>query len=174
MILGDDEFINKDFLIQFDIIDNNGFFYYGVFNLIIQEKIYPAYGTNWTLNLISEYMSGLLKFNDSDFYYSLCDDLSADFLFKEAVTSRLGYFYDNPEDIYSHEQMKKKYPNIIGVELELSELNDTGLEIYLFKGKISDYIVFSYDNRVYKYKTDINSIKRLIKKLYDIINIKAN
>jgi hypothetical protein len=107
MILGSDEFINKDFLIQFDIIDSNELFHYGVFNFIIQEKIYPAHGTNWTLNLISEYMIGLLKFNDCDFYYSLCDDSNADFLFKDAVISRLGYFYDNPDDRYSHEQMKK-------------------------------------------------------------------
>ena len=71
-----------------------------------------------------------------------------------------------------HMSKWKKYPNAIGVELELSEVNDTGLEIYLFKGNFSDYIVFSYNKITYKYRIDINSIKKLIRKLHNMIDIK--
>ncbi|TNH10882.1 hypothetical protein FIA56_11900, partial [Testudinibacter sp. TR-2022] len=99
MIFGYDEFPDKNFLVHIDILEKDNSFLYGAFNLIFQEKIYPALGTGWTINLIVEYMAGLLQFSEDEFYYENSDILDGGELFKEAVMSRLGYFYDNPDHI---------------------------------------------------------------------------
>ncbi|TNH11277.1 hypothetical protein FIA56_11495, partial [Testudinibacter sp. TR-2022] len=99
MIFGYDEFPDKNFLVHIDILEKDNSFLYGAFNLIFQEKIYPALGTGWTINLIVEYMAGLLQFSEDEFYYENSDILDGEELFKEAVMSRFGYFYDNLDNI---------------------------------------------------------------------------
>lgn len=160
---------NLDFFIQFDILEKVDDFIYGVFNFILNENLYPARGTNWTLSLIAEYMSAFLDTKETDFFYLDSEFLDGETLFKEAVFSRLGYFYDNPDDILNEEEMKKKYPNKIGVELELSELNDAEIDIYFFKSKSNDYMVFSYKDEIYKVIVNIENIKEMIKNFYDYI-----
>ncbi|MGV6988179.1 hypothetical protein ACWA5Z_04145 [Testudinibacter sp. P80/BLE/0925] len=170
MIFGYDEFPDKKFLVHIDILEKDNSFLYGAFNFIFQEKIYPAFGTGWTINLITEYMAGLLQFSEGEFYYENSDILDGRELFKEAVISRLGYFYDTPHQIIPDDDFKKKYPQKIGVELEVAELGDSGLEIYVFKGKCGEYLVFHYNDIVTKVNIDINNLKILVNKIYKFIN----
>lgn len=162
MIFGYENSSNKDFLVYIDILEKDNCFLYGIFNFIFQEKIYPAFGTGWTINHIVEYMTGLLQATEDDFYYKNSDTLDGASLFKEAVISRLGYFYDNPDKVIPENELKKKHPKKIGVELEISELGDSGLEIYIFKGDLGEYMVFCYDNEVTKFSIEIDNIKMII------------
>lgn len=158
-----------EFFIQFDILEKVDRFTYGIFNFILNEKLYPAKGTNWTLNLIAEYMSAFLDYSDDDFFYLESDFFDAKTLFREAVISRLGYFYDDPDNILDKEEMIKKYPKKIGVELELSELNDAEIDIYFFKSICNEYMVFSYKEEIYKITVNINDIKEMIRSFYNCI-----
>lgn len=160
MIFGQAEFPDKSFLIHLDVLEKQERFLYGAFNFIIQEKWYPAYGTGWTINLIVEYMSSLLHIDESEFYYQDSDELGGEALFQEAVISRLGYFYNNPDSVMEIDDFKRKYPSKIGVELELAELADSNLDVYIFKGKYSEYLVFHYEGFITKIKINIAGLKK--------------
>lgn len=131
MIFGD---YNQPFQIHIDKIlsEQGSKWVYGAFNLVIDGRFYPGKEINWTLNIIVDWLKSFLNENIDDFYMENCEKKEAFPLFKDAVVSRLGYYYDEPENTIPLEVFRQKYPKSVGIEVPLFEISDTGLELYFF------------------------------------------
>ena len=169
MIYGD---YNQSFQIHIDkmITTEDEKWVYGAFNLIIDGTFYPGKELHWTINVIVDWLKTLLDKPISDFYMPECETAEPDFLFKEAVISRLGYFYKEPNNILSLKDKENLYPKEIGVKIDLFEIEDTGLEVYFFRGDKKDILVYSFNDEISKVELDIGYLHRVISSIPDIKN----
>lgn len=164
MIYGD---YNQPFQIHIDKLasEDIGGWVYGAFNLIIDGKFYPGKEVNWTLNVIVDWMKSFLNENLDDFYMDGCDSENAEFLFKEAIVSRIGYYYDNPEVIIPPNELIVKYPKKVGVEISLYEISDTGFEMFFFRGQDKDFLIFNFQDDFSKVELEKGYFHRVISSL---------
>lgn len=135
---------------------------YGAFNFIIDEKFYPGKGTNWTLNIIIDWLKSFLSEDLNDYCMLDCENENAEYLFKQATISRLGYYYDDPDKILSQEELKTKYPKKVGIEISLYEITYSGLEMFFFRGKENDILVVSFLDEIFKIDLEIGYFHSVI------------
>ncbi|WP_424410424.1 Imm42 family immunity protein [Pasteurella sp. PK-2025] len=141
---------------------------YGAFNLIIDGYFYPGKEINWTLNMIINWLKSFLDEDINEYDMRNCEEHSAEYLFREAVISRIGYYYDEPEKKISLEEITQIYPKKVGIEIVLPEITDTGFELFFFRGKEKDILVFYFQGAVSKIELDIGYIHKLIASIPDI------
>ena len=143
MILGD----LPEFGIQFDVLTSSDIWRFGSFNFIIDDTFIPGTGTNWTLN--SAFAS--LKFTEQDFSDAFKNDFTLE-------TAHELYFLAK-----SHSgQNGKDF-----IELDITELSDTGLELFLFSDISHERLIYTtnagitiYEKRLPKW-TVMNVLKDL-------------
>lgn len=100
----------KNFQIHIDKMITNGKWQYGAFNLVIDEIFYPGRNTFWTLNIIRDCLESFLEQDLLNFEMEDCEIKTPETLFKDAVISRIGYYYDNIDDVMTKDEISRKYP----------------------------------------------------------------
>lgn len=158
---------NSSLQIQLDpvIRSEDGEWVYGAFNFIIDGVFYPGREIHWTLNIAIDWLKSLLGVPEHKLYLKGCEKLDYRELFRNAVISRIGYFYNTPDVYLDEKERKKLYPSELGVELGLYEISDTGLEMYLFRGDEKDILIYSFNDEIFKIELEKGYLHRLIESI---------
>jgi hypothetical protein len=177
-------FGNFEFAISYDILSRNENCILGLFNIIVDGDLLVHKGANWTIDLnIADLKSILKKFNFDDATDSKQskEDLfiSAARSFKSNVCSDPYYpeeWLDESDPIYlntidaldklSNYWASKK----VGINIYTQELEDYGLQIYLFVDGTQERLIYSYDDgkTIFEKRLTKGTVQKVLMELPDL------
>ena len=123
MIIGNPQ----EFGIHFEVFESAevGNWKFGLFNFILNDKLVPGFGTNWTLNtLFSE-----LKFTREDFERAF----------------KLDFIAGSEYELYSFAKSYSGQDKECFLEIDIMEISDFGWEFFLFSAGKEERFIYTSD-----------------------------
>jgi hypothetical protein len=119
MIIGNPQ----DFGLHLEVFETSEYWKFGLFNFIIDDHLIPGFGTNWTLNsLISQ-----LSFKSEHFERAF----------------KLDFITDSAHDLYSFAKNNSGSSMEGYLEIDITELSDTGCEFFLFSADKEERFIYT-------------------------------
>lgn len=131
-----------EFAVFYELLEktDDEYWKYGIFMFFIEDEIYPAKGSNYTLSMAMDY----LKESYQEIIYSQAEGLDmsmSDHTLLKVISHSHGILLgSDPEDLELPESNK------IGVFLSPLEIADTGFYLFYYAGSNKEeYLIYSSD-----------------------------
>lgn len=149
MIIGNPQ----EFGIHFEVFETSEYWKFGLFNFILDDKLVPGFGTNWTLNTLF----AQLKFTREDFEKAF----------------KVDFIGGSEYELYSFFKNYSGPDRECFLEIDIIELSDLGWEFLLFSAGKEERFIYSSDGgtTVYEKRMPKWSLMNLLSQLPPISSI---